>query len=272
MGSETRPAGGPLWLIPKLIVWVGASTGALSLICTTFGFLVEHAYLDRLGVPRTVYEATSAEYLVTGAKFLAGVVPSAVVGAALFALSYWWMLLVVALSAIVIRWRRLGTNARLGIVTAVYGFWLSIMLVRFESGHSSPDTEGLAIFTFGTVAGVLYCCFELFVAAGKASPRPATEYLARIPLFALVFCCAFGLPLLKGIHGTQRQYPIIEFSRKDGDFFCELAGQTDKKDCGKWQLIELGKERALLRRPPDPAVYVVPVSELKTFRLSQGGP
>lgn len=269
--AETKPPAGPMWLFPKLVAWVGASTGALSLICTTFGFLVEHAYLERLGVPRTVYEATPAEYLVAGAKFLAGVVPLAVVGAGLFLLSYWWMLLLVVTSAILVRRRRIGVDARLGIAAAVYAIWIYAMLLRFESRGAKPDHEGLAIFAFGAAAGLLYCCFELFAAGVKSSPRPASEYLARAPLFALVFCCVFALPFLKGSHGTEKVYPYIEFLGKDHDTFCQLAGGIDKQDCAKWQLIELGKERALLRRPPDNAVFVVPVNELKTFRLSQGG-
>src|SRR5579863_6119893 len=105
-GGKSPLLSGPAWLFPKILAWFGASTGALTAICTVFGYLVEHAYLAQLGVSRTIYESTSREYVVTGALFLVGLVPSSVLGGVSFAIHYWWIvLLAVALSIASWRWR-----------------------------------------------------------------------------------------------------------------------------------------------------------------------
>src|SRR2546428_8857888 len=97
MDSETRDAAsftGLLQSLSMLIAWVVTSGGAIGLILTAFGYLVEHAYLDRLGVPRTYYEAKPAEYMMAGGKFLMGVVQLTIVGVPQFAVRYWWLALI----------------------------------------------------------------------------------------------------------------------------------------------------------------------------------
>ena len=60
------------------------------------------------------------------------------------------------------------------------------------------------MFAFGTVAGLLYACLELFAESLRRAPLSAQAYAARAPLFAMLFCCVFALPFLKGAHGTER--------------------------------------------------------------------
>jgi hypothetical protein len=262
----------PAWLFPKLLVWFGASTGALTGICTVFGYLVEHAYLDHLGVTRTAYEATSREYVITGAKFLAGLLPLSAIGSVLFALHCWWVIVLAGVFAAAAWKNRLSTAIRLLAAAALYGAWLIAMALRFETAIS-PDQDGLAIFTFGTLAVLLYCSFELFRAAQTAEKSGMRDFILRLPLFGLVFCSVYALPILKGVNGTKREYPFVEFLGKDRDYFCQLAGaesQAVDPSCGLWQLIESGKERALLRKAPDTRIYVVPASAMKTFRFRDG--
>lgn len=284
MASETDfpvdPAGktallsGPAWLLPKLLVWFGASTGALTAICTVFGYLVEHSYLDQLGVPRSAYEATSREYVVTGAQFLAGLVPVSLLGVPLFLAHYWWVDLLVAALAVLSWRRRFASSRRFMLAAGVYAAWLIAMAFRFER-VTPPDREGFAMLAFGTIVAFFYCSCELFAAAQSAKmPQRASDLVARLPFVALLICSVFALPIVKGIHGTARTYPNVEFLGKDRELFCALAGvpsQPSDPDCGAWQLLEFGKDRALLRRPPSPFIYVVPTNSITTFRLQPAG-
>jgi hypothetical protein len=269
-GTARLPLSGPLWLLPKLLLWFGASTGALTAICTVCGYLVEHAYLGQLGVPRSAYEATSSEYVVTGAQFLAGLIPVSLLGAPLFLVHYWWVAVLTA-ALLIFSWkRRLSPPGRFMLAAVSFAAWLAAMAFRFEV-VTPPDREGFAMFAFGTMVAFLYGSCELFAAAqfAKTAER-ASDLVARLPFFSLLVCSLFALPIVKGIHGTTRAYPNVEFLGKDRDFFCALASvpsQPSDPDCGSWQLIEFGKDRALLRRPPSPLVYVVPTNSTTTFRV-----
>jgi hypothetical protein len=260
----------PAWLLPKLLAWFGASTGALTAVCTVFGYLVEHSYLSQLGVPRTVYEATPREYVVSGAQFVASLIPLSALGSGLFIFHYWWVVLLSAVFAVAAWRRRLSSHARLLFAVALYTSWVIAMALRFETANP-PDEQGLAMFTFGTVAAFLYCTGELCVATQlNEERRPTLELFAKLLLYALLFCSVFALPIIKGIHGTVRENPHIEFLGKDRQLLCALVGiESDASgpDCGPWQLIEFGKDRTLLRRTGDRSVYVVQSSSVTTFRL-----
>ncbi len=265
---------GPAWLLPKLLLWFGASTGALTAICTVFGYLVEHSYLDQLGVPRSAYEATSREYVVTGAQFLVGLVPVSLLGGPLFLAHYWWVAVLVAAFAVLSWKRRFSSPRRFMLAAACYAAWLVAMAFRFERA-TPPDPESFAMLAFGTIVAFFYCSCELFAAAQSTKiPERASDLVARLPFFALLLCSVFALPIVKGIHGTTRTYPSVQFLGKDRELFCGLAGvpsQPSDPDCGTWQLVEFGKDRALLRRPPSPLIYVVPTSSITTFRLQPTG-
>jgi hypothetical protein len=248
-------------LISKSLTWIGASAGAVTLCCTLFGFVVKHTLLDRLGVPRSVFEPTSTEYVVTGAKSLAGVIPLALYGAVEFLWQCWWLLLLIAVFAVALWKRRWPPEIRVLGAAAIYGLWLLMMLLRLIE-FSPPDAEGLDIFAFGTIAGVLYCCIEIFLGARSFEARPVSIWMARLPLYALVFSAVFALPYLKGLHGTVQSYPLIQFLGKDRDYFCGLAqegsaGDASKSTCAVYELIEQGRDRALLRKPPSSRIYVV---------------
>jgi hypothetical protein len=251
----------------KLVGWVGVSTGALTLICTVFGYVVEHAWLDHLGIPRIAYDSGSTAYVISGLNFLTSLIPLAVVGALEFILDYWWMVLVAAALGTA-AWRlRLRRELRLLSATILYAVWLGAILIRFQRDAGRSDPNALAIFTFGTIVGLLYCYREAYLAAQNPGKATFLAQASRLPIAALVFSSFFALPYLKGIHGTERTLPKIQFIGKDRAYFCELVGRPDDPQCGEWELIELGKDRALLRWPPDRRIVIVPASAISTFQL-----
>jgi hypothetical protein len=272
IGSQDEKLPVNLFLLAsKLVAWVGVSTGALTLICTVFGYVVEHAWLDHLGVPRIAYDSGSTAYVVSGMNFLASLIPLAVLGSLEFALDYWWMVLL-ALALGVAIWRlRPRSEFRLLGTTILYAVWLGAMLIRFERDGGRSDPNALAIFAFGTIVGLLYCYQEAYAAAQHPSRATLLAQAARLPILALVFCSFFALPYLKGIHGTERALLKIQFVGKDRAYFCELVGRSDDPQCGDWELIELGKDRALLRWPPDHRIVVVPTGAISTFQIQNDG-
>ena len=258
----------------KLVTWVGASAGAISVVLSVFGYLVEYAYLDRLGVPRTYYEAKPAEYVMSGGKFLMGVIQLAAVGAPQFALRYWWLALaLIAASVAAWRWRWPAEWRWLG-AAAFLALWLLIALPQFETHLTPRDAHVLvAIFTAVTVAGILYAYAELSLDGPPADAAAAVplrrRYGPRIPFLLLLLSAVLALPYLRGAYATTRTLAEIEFLGKDRAYFCELAGDASAPACAQetWQFIEVGKDRAILRHTRDNRLYIVPASALNTFRI-----
>jgi hypothetical protein len=258
-------------LVSKSLAWIGASAGALTLCCTIFGFIVKHTVLEQLGVTRTVFEATSTEYVVSGAKFLGSVVPLALYGAFEFFVICWWAALALALFALAVRKWHFSAELRLFGVAAIYAIWLVAMLLRLIE-RPSPDARGLDVFAFVTLIGLIYCYIETYLAARAPADGAVRRWGARLPLYALVFCSAFALPYFKGLHGTAPTYPLVEFLGKDRETFCALAAEPTveahaKADCAVFELIEQGRDRVLLRKPPGSKIYVVPLTAVNTFAV-----
>jgi hypothetical protein len=277
MDSETKDSAsftGLLQSASKLVVWVGASAGAISLILSVFGYLVEHAYLDQLGVPRTYYEAQPAEYITAGGKFLMGVIQLAAVGAPQFVLRYWWFaVVVIAASAAAWRWRW-RAEWRWLCAAAFLAVWLLIALPRFEASLSPPEANALvAAFTAVTVGGIVYAYAELSMDGPPGDKATAVSlrrrYGPRVPFLVLLLSAILALPYLRGAYATKRTPASIEFIGKDRAYFCELAGEASPDVCAQetWQLIEVGKDRAILRHTKDQKLYIVPAGMLTTFRI-----
>lgn len=275
MTDDKSPTTGlPGWqVIPRFLLWLGASTGAIGVVLSVFGFLVEHAHFDRLGIPRALYEATPNEYLVTGGKFLMGIVPLALTGSLQFLLNYWWLALGTILLGLLMWWRSVSSNLRWLVAAGCMGLALGLLALRFQS-HDAPDYAGVAMFTFVVVACIAFSYIEVsFVGAANAvHGHSGSRYAFRVPFVVLLLCALIALPYLRGYYALEREYPLVQFLAKDKAFFCDLAGDQTAKEqqiCDRevWQIIDVGKERAILRRVTDSRIYVVPVSSLTTFRI-----
>jgi hypothetical protein len=270
MDSEIKDAPsftGLLQSVSKLIAWVGASAGAIGLVLTVFGYLVEHAYLDRLGVPRSYYEAKPIEYITVGGKFLMGVIQLSFIGVPQFLIRFWWLaLILLATAAVAWRWR--WPEQWRWLTAAGFMFiWLSLALPKFDNGLSQREAYAMvAAFTAITAVGIVYSFVELSIS------RPATSwrlYTPRVPFFLLLSASILALPYLRGAYATERNNPTVEFIGKDHSYFCEIAGDTSEACASQsWQLIEAGKDRAILRHSTDHKIYVVPAAALNTFRIA----
>ena len=266
MDSETeKEAAAPsfLQLASKFVLWLGGSASAISLFLTGLGYLVEHARLDRLGVPRSLYEASPTEYIVVGGKFLLGVGPLAAAGSLHFVSRYWWLVVITVLAALLASWSRWSANWRWLAFAGCFALSLSFV----AAGHW--DENRVAMFTFLTVVAIAYCYVELVLTTGSA--RLASRFACRLPFFAVLSCAVVALPYLRGTYGLSREYPVIKFLGKDEALFHELAAGSGSQnhDCieGLWELIDIGKERVILRNVCDTRVYLVPSSAVSTFRI-----
>lgn len=276
MDSETHAetAVTRLWhSAAQLLMWIGGSAGTITLVLSACGYLVEHAYLDSLGVPRTFFEATPAEYVTAGGKFLIGIVPLAAAGAAQFLVRLWWLALVMVAAGVSAWWWHWRTEWRWLAAAGFLALWQLLVLPQFDRSLPRQDANALvAMLTTVVVAGIVYAYAELTLGETPASVRSSLlirSYAVRLPFFALLISAAVALPYLRGAYALTRIHPDIEFLGKDREYFCELAGEGKENGCGHdgWQLIEVGTARAIVRRVADGKIYVVPADALKTFRI-----
>jgi hypothetical protein len=267
MDSQTDKAAGAssfLQLASKFVLWLGGSASAISLFLTGLGYLVEHARLDRLGVPRSLYEASPTEYIVIGGKFLLGLAPLAAAGSVHFVSRYWWLAVVTVLTALLSWWKDWSTNWR----WLAFAGCLALSLSFVAAGRWDENT--VAMFTFLTVAAIAYCYVEIVFATGPA--RLASRVACQLPFFAVLSCAVVALPYLRGTYGLSYNYPVVKFLGKDEVFFRELASGSvtqNHNDCveGLWELIDIGKQRVILRNVCDTKVYLVPSGAVSTFRI-----
>jgi hypothetical protein len=271
--DKSSTASVPGWpLVPRFLLWLGSSTGAIGVLLSTFGFLVEHAYFDRLGIPRTLYQATPHEYLVTGGKFLLGIVPLALAGLLQFCLNYWLLALATALLVALFWWRGWLSNARWLAAAICLVIALVVVARRFKS-DGPPDYAGVAMFTFVVVAAIAFAYVEVFFTSGDA-PRvqSISRYACRIPFAVTLISALVALPYLRGYYALERQYPVVQFLAKDQTYFCSLSGHQpppESRSCEQetWQIIDMGADRAIVRRVLDSRIYVVPAASVTAFRI-----
>jgi lysylphosphatidylglycerol synthetase-like protein (DUF2156 family) len=271
--GDSSSSGLPGWQkISSFLVWLGGSTGTISVVLTVFGFLVEHARFDRLGVPRTLYEATSREYVVTGGKLLMGLLPMALAGFLQFCVNDWWLAAGILVAGAVTVWKSKSSNVRWLVAAACLIVALAVVGARFLR-HDGSDGPGVAMFTFVVVGALVFCYIE--IAFGRPDtdlPHLASKYAFRLPFLVFLICSVVTLPYIHGFYSPPQDYPVAQFLGKDKTYFCELAGvqnspQRASCDLETWQIIEIGKDRAILRRISDSKIYVVPAGSLTAFRI-----
>jgi hypothetical protein len=267
----------------SFILWLGGSAGSIGLVLTAFGFFVEHAYLESLGVPRTVFEATPTEYIVSGGKFLVGLIPLTLTGSMQFVLNCWWAAVPMALYAGLFTLKKWTHEIRLPIFTALYAVWFSIILLHFEndaepsSMFNLPAKGAVAIFAFTTIAGVAYFYWEVINAKRRKQKQAGFDWIPyfhalHIPLLLILICAILALPYLRGRYAIKRTYPTVEFLGSDRVYFDELASDSSLIDDRElygitWQLMEIGEEKAILKIMESSQVYIVPKDRITNFKI-----
>jgi hypothetical protein len=261
----------PGWnLVPRFLVWLGGSTGAIVVVLSALGFLVEHAYFDRLGIPRTLYQATPHEYTITGGKFLMGIVPLAFVGALHFCLNYWWLALLTLLLGGLIWWKNWFPNARWLLAAAWLALSLALLALRLQ--QRSSDSVGVGMFTFVVAAALAFIYVEVFFLGKDSDGATLSQYASRAPFVIILVCAIVALPYLRGYYAQDREYPVVQFLAKDKTFFCDLSASKAPDQapaCAQesWQIIDIGADRAIVRRVLDSKIYVIPASSITTFKV-----
>lgn len=274
---------GPLKTLLSIVAWAGGSMGGIGVILSACGYIVEHAYLESLGIPRWAFEAKAAEYIISGGNFLIGLGPLAVVGTASFFLYCWWFALALA-TASVSAWRlRLGAGSRLTLFAVLYAFWLFLFLFHLGGDGQQnvlfpkdPATM-VAIFTFTAFVASGYFYTEVLIALPERATNntkslPLQSYLPRAPFFILLICSFVMMPYLRGAYATKRLHPIIEPIGSESAFLRELTQSSTgsgggKPSCKVWQLIEIGERNAILRCVDDGSIVIVPAKKIGAFRI-----
>ena len=155
--------------------------------------LIDHAHFDRLGIPRTLYEATPNEYLVTGGKFLLGIVPLALTGSLQFILSYWWLVLGTILLSALIWWKSYSSRVRWLIAAGCMALALVLLAYYFKNQRAPGLPEGVTMFIFVVVVGITYSYVEVsFLPDNKLAAHGMYSHLDQVRS-ACAFLCVLTL-------------------------------------------------------------------------------
>lgn len=266
------------WLF---IGWLVGSAGSISLLLSAVGFLVEHAYLERIGLTHTLYEATAPEYIVSGGKFLMGIIPLAVIGFFYFLFNFWWLSLAIIFVTVFLWRKKVSSEKRLIVVAILYAIWLTLIIPFFDRNSlinsivSLSTEKGVTIFTFTTITAIVYFCIEILHSEKRKTKNLMRKYFERAPLFLLLICSVIALPYLRGRYAIQRNYPLIEPLAEDRIFFNNLVSSDPENSINQekgsqnenWRLIHIGKEKAILLRVADGQIYVVSKNKIMNFRI-----
>lgn len=266
--------------ISILLAWIGGSAGSISLTLTVLGFLVVHAYLERLGVPRTLYDATTTEYIASGGKFIMGLIPIGAIGFFHLLMNCWFVAILISIIVGLswfLKWSRKG---RLLSFTIFFAVWLPLVFLSFNDSANplclSPKSA-VALLTLTTITAFVYFFFELPVLTGTRKNKAIEinsvgfrKYVFFMPFFVLLVCSIVSLPYVHGRYWVEPIYPTVEFLGEDRTFFEELASDSQSEgdnQVNTWKLIQIGKEKAILRHVNDKRIYVVPKDKINNFRI-----
>jgi hypothetical protein len=227
----------------KLITWLGASAGGLTILLVTIGFLALSAHDVMLGIPRSIQN--NSEYVAVGGLFFGR---SIVFLIASFLSAKSWMVLLIVAAAVVLLFnipvgRSRGKSMVIGLlsiallVAEVYGLmWvikplqISNLLLNQSAEIHGPvrnvinailerDTTALST-EYGFLVLLVLAFAIMFVLLDRESQntvvvsrrgrnRTLFWHLARIPAFILLLVCIFLLPRAYGVLTIANDYPVV---------------------------------------------------------------
>jgi hypothetical protein len=226
-------------LLPfKIIAWLGASAGGLTILLAVLGFLALSAHDVMLGIPRSLQN--NPEYVAVGGLFFGRSIMFLV--ASLILAKSWIVLVILIAGAIVLfelpRHRSRGRSTVIALFSVVllagevYGLarliiplQISNLLLNLSASGNSParqvvdallvnDTTWLrAEYGFLVLlVGAFSAAFLLLeqAAAGRFWP------VVRVPAFLLLLICIFLLPRAYGVLTIANEYPTVSFASSDG--------------------------------------------------------
>jgi len=219
-------------LLPfKIIAWLGASAGGLTLLLGAIGFLAMSAHDVMLGIPRSIQN--NPEYVTVGGLFFGR---SIIFLVASFLSAKSWIVLALLLIGLIVLFktsRRASRGSSLVIMlfsitllgAEIYGLarlirplQISNLLLNFSTDSYTParqivdallvrDTTWLSVeYGFMVLLVVAFSTAFMFM---EQAGRTRFWQVMRIPIFILLIICIFLLPRAYGVLTISNEYPTV---------------------------------------------------------------
>lgn len=227
----------------KLITWLGASAGGLTILLVTIGFLALSAHDVMLGIPRSIQ--STSEYVAVGGLFFGR---SIIFLIASFIWAKSWIVLVLVAIAVVVLFnipagRSRGRSMVIGflslalLISEVFGLmWIikplqisNLLLNQSVKLDASIRTVVDALLEndtrllsaeYGFLVLLVLAFSIIFVLLDRESQntvvpsrrgrnRTLSWHLARVPAFILLLVCIFLLPRAYGVLTISNDYPVV---------------------------------------------------------------
>lgn len=246
--KQTEPAETELPILTaraplKLITWLGASAGGLTILLVAIGFLALSAHDVMLGIPRSIQ--SNSEYVAVGGLFFGRSIIFLI--ASFISTKSWVVLLIVSVAVVVLFNLPSGGSRGKSMVIAVLSIallvseifglmWvikplqISNLLLNQSVEASGPfrnvveailvkDTNWLSA-EYGFLVLLVLAFAITFVLLDRESQdtvnpsrrgrnRTLSWYLARVPAFILLLVCIFLLPRAYGVLTISNDYPVV---------------------------------------------------------------
>jgi len=227
----------------KLITWLGASAGGLTILLVTIGFLALSAHDVMLGIPRSIQ--SNSEYVAVGGLFFGR---SIILLITSFILARSWIVLLIVSAAVVVLFnippgRSRGRSMVIAIFSIallsseMYGLLWVIRPLQVSNLLLNPsvaaggaiknvveailvnDTTSLSA-EYGFLVLLVLAFSIAFVLLDRESQntvvlsrrgrtRALVWHLARVPAFILLLVCIFLLPRAYGVMTISNDYPLV---------------------------------------------------------------
>jgi|SRR6185369_3539660 len=231
-GKEDKPTRSFTDLFPfKIIAWLGASAGGLTLLLGAIGFLALSAHDVMLGIPRSVQN--NPEYVTVGGLFFGR---SIIFLVASFISAKSWIVLAVLLICIVVLFKISQRRSRgrslvivlfgIGLILGqVYGLarlirplQISNLLLNLSVDTSSParqvveallvkDSTWLSV-EYGFLVLLVVAFSTAFLIIEKTGGGRFWQVI-RVPAFILLIISIFLLPRAYGVMTISNEYPTV---------------------------------------------------------------
>lgn len=218
----------------KIITWLGASAGGLTLLLGAVGFLALGAHDAMLGIPRSIQ--SNSEYVAVGGLFFGRSVIFLV--ASFISVKSWIVLVVLLIGAVVLYKipRHLCRGRSLVIVlfsiallaAEVYGLarlirplQISDLLLNLSASENGPgkqvidallvkDTTWLSVeYGFLLLLILAFAIAFIFLEQESKGNRTQFWHLVRVPAFILLLICVFLLPRVYGVLTLSNDFPEV---------------------------------------------------------------
>ena len=231
----------------KLITWLGASAGGLTILLVTIGFLALSAHDVMLGIPRSIQ--SNSEYVAVGGLFFGR---SIIFLIASFVSVKSWIVLLIVSAAVVLLFnippgRSRGRSMLIGflsialLIAEIFGLvWvirplqISNLLLNQSAATNTPvksvveallvrDTTSLSA-EYGFLVLLVLAFSIIFVLLDRESYNTVVQsrrgrnrtlfwHLSRVPAFVLLVVCIFLLPRAYGVFTLSNDYPVVTIER-----------------------------------------------------------